>query len=87
MVLEDGRPIGVVWLMPDEPAGAGVTWLRQTESVEKLRRHFVQAVQAGTSAVMAYNATELLDGVKLTPEQRGPLSAVDEEMTALMQDM
>lgn len=85
-VLDQDGPVGVFWLMLDDPSGIGVVWVRQTEAVEKLRRHVVAAKQAGTAVLGAYYAAELLEGVELGPESSGKLSGANDEMAELAEE-
>lgn len=86
IVTDSGAPVGVVWLMPGDPSGVGVVWLRQPKPVETLFRHFTEARMAGTTATAAYNAAELLAGVNLGPEQTGKLSGVTDELADMMDE-
>ena len=84
VVSDDGSPVGVVW-MQSSPASAGVSWINQSESIEKLRQHFKDAVAADTPPIAAYNMTDFM-GLQLSSEQRGALSGVDDDLQEMSEE-
>jgi len=85
-VLDGDTPVGVVWLQSEPKAGAGVLWVKQTESIEKIRRHLEIAVEAGVSEMEAFNAIDLIEGVEVGVERHGDLSGVDELLESFDED-
>lgn len=84
-LLSNNQPVAVVWT--DNDAGAGVAWISQTAEVEKLRRHFGDAFEAGTTATLAYQIACDNLGLRFYDEDSGKLSAVDDELAGILEEL
>jgi hypothetical protein len=80
-VLDDaGGVIAVMWT--DEVESAGIKWILQPPYVTEIYKHFSRCKSMNVPPGPAYRLARDTPGAKFGPEQTGPLSGVNELMTA-----
>lgn len=85
LVLEDGDPIGVIWLSADS---AGVQWVTQTDGVIRVAKLFDEYAAIDTSAHDAYLVvTRATPGVTFSDEMTGQMSGVSSALVEIMDNI
>lgn len=81
-VIEDGAPVAVVYT--NYSTSAGVSWLKQTETVMAMRKMFLAGAETGTPAREAYGAVESKFSEFLAPAVTGDMLGVNETIQGMM---
>jgi hypothetical protein len=83
-VQENGEPVGFVWT--NNGTGAGVKWIKQTETVTEIHKMFLSAAAGSMPAPAAFGAVESKFGDQLGDSNLTALGDADEFLNSLDED-